>query len=1011
MKQQQFILITAVVIALGALSFGMFLRGRNGAPAPATIATQPLIKRVYDNVPHLEEPETEGASSEPVAVVLQPDADTEAAEEEIVAAADEFTTPSVEMVQAPWSLQVEIDLTENFPGSTPLMPRLTLVGYNVAVPAIGGGGWGGPGGGFGGRGGGPGGRWGGGWPEEQGSSELPPPPPPTDHEVVFRQTLTGTSTIISTPTLPKFLAVMAEADDALLPYAYISLDGVPAVSETPHYRGEADMRWASLGEGGWRPAMIQVAPVLASAEQRPTMLPGNLPAPASDSSLTTNTLALRIRMDEVATGSLLAKAEWEEAKDEGEEKPKPIALDRVVLLPERLAGEDREGITVETTEGRREVLGGGQTRMLRGRMLSELSGRFLVRQHASIVGGEARFDMLPPGTYRVLAWSKSGGYAESAPVRVLPGEETTVPLKLQPAASLTVEVELEAEAGKTALPVAGAEIVLRQVELAGSRDARPTELSYLASASALPTSSGGVLKTRTDGDGIATFENLRPMHVDIEANHAEHGKAYGESQLAPGQTATVKLTMTAAPVKVRLLFPDRELYASHEAQVTIRRSSVSGAVAREQGSLITADMPDTELEFTLGQSTWDFRLDLTETGARGVLTTAENSVPIRGEGPHDITFKLAPPQELVIRVLKGEEPYPDFPLMLRAQQRASEDGAEKRAVTDANGTVAFNLPEGLYRIAGRSREATLSEEVEVRIGTGNAYTFDIAEPTTLRLTMTNAVTKEPIVTRSMPQLFRVNASGPDGMSAMGRARAERSDQPGVLLYRRIPPGSYRIQFRIEGYDQLITDPIAVAQGPVTEVAFELKPLADSGKIVGTVARPDGTPLRQFTISNIYKTSGQELFGIQVRSEEGNYTVSGLTEGGYVLVFYPNGNGSGLLPHTSDGIIVRPGEETRYNVTFQGGGTVNIRALDQLDQPLPLVEFDLVGLNGRHVEMHEYQNAYQQPVSGASGEYRWRRIPPGTYRVYGTREGRTQSMPVPEVTVNEGAEIEVTLRFN
>jgi thermitase len=318
---------------------------------------------------------------------------------------------------------------------------------------------------------------------------------------------------------------------------------------------------------------------------------------------------------------------------------------------------------------------------------------------------------------------------------------------------------------------------------------------------------------------------------------------------------------------------------------------------------------------------------------------------------------------------------PPLPGIISGQVTDAEDGSAAAGVTvtdgtravqtDAAGQYAINdVPQGSYQVvASKEGYETVSLTVNVLSETTAVANFSLNEIVILG-SITGSVTDAedglPIV----------------GVTVSDGSRTVLSDASGQYTISDVPPGSYQVVARKEGYESssltvaVLEETTAVANLPLTRIIL-------LGAITGAVTDAgDGSPVAGATVTDGTRTV--------LTDATGQYTISDVPPGTYEVV-------AGKEGYESSSLTVTVLEEATTVADFSLSqivvfGSITGSVTDAEDgSPIP----DAVVSDGTRTT-----------TTDATGKYTIANVPPGTYQVTASKSGYYSSSS--SVTVLAGA---------
>lgn len=179
-----------------------------------------------------------------------------------------------------------------------------------------------------------------------------------------------------------------------------------------------------------------------------------------------------------------------------------------------------------------------------------------------------------------------------------------------------------------------------------------------------------------------------------------------------------------------------------------------------------------------------------------------------------------------------------------------------------------------------------------------------------------------------------------------------ADENGAFEMRGLPQGGYGISVVAEGY---ASARMSHVQSNRVDLEFVMRRKAG---VTGRVARPDGTPVKEYTLELFRVNQGTAQYGVtnrivHVQHDDGVYLFPDIDRGSYVVLV----RAQGYSPTYSSGFYVERELVRDVNVQVETGGTLRGVVMDPDNRPLPGA---VVTLRGR-----DYNVWHQHSLFGNS----------------------------------------------
>lgn len=228
-----------------------------------------------------------------------------------------------------------------------------------------------------------------------------------------------------------------------------------------------------------------------------------------------------------------------------------------------------------------------------------------------------------------------------------------------------------------------------------------------------------------------------------------------------------------------------------------------------------------------------------------------------------------------------------------------------------------------------------------------------------------------------------------------------ADETGRYRVRGLENGEYRVIaggpsfFGLGGGNYARSRPrlVNVAEGRLLEsVDFRLRP---GGTLLGRVTRASGSSSAQgvpgislFFLGTAEQDESRSPFSETLTDDAGRFRAEGLKPGTYTVV----AKGTGYAPAIRSNVPVRPGNETRIDMSLTGGAEVSVRLVGGAGEPLSGAALQLFDASGveltRFVTIDELVS--EVIGGGRPGLYDLGALAPGSYEVRVDMAGRTNS---------------------
>jgi len=613
-------------------------------------------------------------------------------------------------------------------------------------------------------------------------------------------------------------------------------------------------------------------------------------------------------------------------------------------------------------EGTEEPVGGAVIRALRLTEASPLAPdrrRFTAeaRLRADPETGRFKFTDLPPGEYRLEAWTEDGRFGITDALIVAANREAeSVLIRVDTGWALVGRVL----SVRSALPIEGALVAVRG-----------------------PADEPGPHVAVTDAAGQFRIEGVPAGFHSLIVTARGH-----------------------APTVVNSVEVRRALVTRVEDVLLRGGARVSGVVRANDGSarsglalrLISADLGGTQDALTdehgafvfehVTQGQWLLELHdpLTEQGGRRIERLL--LVPERGE----LQVLIGSGAGATITGLITASGVPQAHARLQALRLSGAIARERTLVTttaNAEGKYLLrDLEPGDYFFLVRPAGSLLPPaRFRVNLRPGPITLRDLVLPDSgVQANVEDLETGDPIAgVRVILSREAPGAAGTFLEALCGEVGETVSDAAGRALFPAVEPGSYRLVAFGTGYGQGIATGIRVTLGGLTAVRLSL-PAAGmvSGQVLDSAGRPVGSArITFFDATGLPATSPEAL---PVNSE-GRFTVNSLRTGRYRLMVTASGYASAevldieVFPGGSPEIEVRIDREGRILVTVYGPG----------GQVLPGARIFAQDFWGRTVTFERPRTGLLAPfadpaLAGEQGTVLLTGLAPGIYTVSATLSG-------------------------
>jgi large repetitive protein len=572
-------------------------------------------------------------------------------------------------------------------------------------------------------------------------------------------------------------------------------------------------------------------------------------------------------------------------------------LEVVLRRGEGLAGRILDGVT-------RRPAGGATVRALRRAEASALApGRIRFVREATLRAdpetGQFSFHDLPPGRYRLEAWTDDHRHGTLDAVEIAPGaEQEAVELRIFSGWALTGRVV----SLRTGMPVEGAVAALRT-----------------------DSDEPGPHMATTDASGHYRLDGVAAGFHTLIVTARGHSPARLESievLAAATTTAPEILLREGAVVSGRILGPDGTPRAG--LSLTLQSADLGGtlrAATDENGTFRLENV-------AAGSWLLEFSDPLSGPGGRKV----ERLLLVPEQGEVEIDMGTGAGAALAGRITASASPLPHA--RVRAMRLSGSLRRERTLVTtqaDENGHYLLpDLLPGDYLVFVLPSGSSLPPaRFEVSVPPGPLTFRDLVLPDAgIEARVEDLETGLPVSGARL--VLEREASGAAGtfLELLGGVVGEtETDQEGIARFPALPEGSYRIAAYAEGFGQGLTTGIRITFGALTPVRVML-PAA--GAVTGSVVDSMGEPVGSATITFL------DARGLPATSPvrwpvnaNGTFHVPTLRTGRYTLHVTAPGYSTQdvpeieVFPGGKPEIRVVLGRESRIRITVFGPGGARV----------------------------------------------------------------------------------------
>jgi len=365
--------------------------------------------------------------------------------------------------------------------------------------------------------------------------------------------------------------------------------------------------------------------------------------------------------------------------------------------------------------------------------------------------------------------------------------------------------------------------------------------------------------------------------------------------------------------------------------------------------------------------------DAISSGAEQAGSSEANSA-LESEPEADETG--APPEPAVVRGRVEDpwgEPLADARVSARSMGRRGGGGSVE-AKTDALGRFELSVPAGGALLLAEAEGLAPSEAEWMRLPAGEAreLVLQVRQPTTLR---------GRVLTADGSPAAGASVSVSEGRGPGARGEPVLADDEGRFEFLELGEGLYRVTAALDGYVSESQDSVPVSLEQGGEVDFAL---AAAGRIVGSLRKPDGTPLAGAHV--FPQLSGRGARGVRT-DDEGQFQLEGLPEGELELFVRSEDYG-----HTArETVVVQAGASIALDVVVREGPKIKGVLRDSEGEPLA----DLV-VRARSEE----GEVRREGKTDADGRYTVANLYPGRYTVSVSAGRRRAGLIERELDVGE-----------
>lgn len=546
-----------------------------------------------------------------------------------------------------------------------------------------------------------------------------------------------------------------------------------------------------------------------------------------------------------------------------------------------------------------------------GATVQVLDGTTVIQTVTTNGSGVYSADNLAPGQYTVNA-SATGYQTESRGASVTAGGTTTENFALDP---LPGEIAGTVTDSVTTNPIDGA-----LVEVYSG----PTLVGF----------------ANTDVNGDYSIPSLAPGSYTVTASATGYQSETVGASVTSSTTTTVDFALDPSPGIISGIVTDADTTLPISgASVTVYSGTniVGSAFTDSNGFYEVADLNPGGYVVNASASGYQAQ-------GKGAIVLAGNTstvdfalVPIPGEISGTVTDAVTtnPIPGATIQVFRGVIPIAS-------------------ALTDSSGNYTIgNLAPDSYTVLA-SASGYQSDSKGAIVSSGVTTTVDFAlqpDPGTIAGTVTDAVTTNPILGATV----RVYS----GQTLEGTAT---TDVNGDYSITGLAPGVYTVEASATDY-QSASQGASVVSNVTTTVDFALDP--DPGAIEGTIT--DAVSLAPIAGATVTVLQGVTVVGSALTDANGDYSISGLAPGSYLVV----------------------ATATNYQTGFSGG-IVTSNTITQVDialSPLPgslsgtvINSFNSDPIPGAVIAVYSGSTLVASTLTDSNGDYSISGLAPGNYNV-------------------------------
>jgi protocatechuate 3,4-dioxygenase beta subunit len=406
----------------------------------------------------------------------------------------------------------------------------------------------------------------------------------------------------------------------------------------------------------------------------------------------------------------------------------------------------------------------------------------------------------------------------------------------------------------------------------------------------------------------------------------------------------------------------------------------------------------------------------TEPGSTGVAAAADGYAgdSEEGQAPGIIDIKLTPGSAIAGTVIDREgKPVPGALVEIDTIEGSRDwDGNEKTDITDDNGRFKIaKLSPGRYLAEastangfGKASESTLLGLGQVVDGVVvRLFPASYVDGTIVKLDGDNKTICNP-------------ASVALSDTKNNKNQFKGTDDDGVIRFKGLLPGNYKVIARCQGYNAKDLPPVIVVAGKDQTLTWEVSPGAT---LRGVVKSKSGLPIKDVNVRLQATKSAddgmQALFrgGFGQTDSDGEYEISGAEAGPYEVIA---NSSSHTAPTEHPNVELMTGQTKTLDMILNEGGKLRATIVDSDGKPVKGATLNAKNTSqGSNVRF--FFSGRKDMTSGADGIVVKAGLNAGEYRAYATRgwmsrlrkPGSTDDdVQGEKVTVKDGETVNVKL---